>query len=169
MLGVELTTFFILSQIFALFVIVFDVLSFQFKDRKKVIVCFAFAATFNAIHFLLLAKILTAVLVSFSILRFIVSYFTTDKKFMYLFLFLNTITSILLFSEIFDVVIFIGLSLIIIGVFQKNDKNMRLIMMAGTSFVIFYNILIFTPVGILVESIFLVSNIVGFYRYYLRN
>ena len=45
---------------------------------------------------------------------------------------------------------------------------MRKLMMAGTSLAIIYNIIIFSPMGAIVEGSFLASNIIGYYRYYIR-
>jgi hypothetical protein len=45
---------------------------------------------------------------------------------------------------------------------------MRKQMMMGTSLVIFYNVFIFSPMGIIAESVFLIGNITGYYRHYIR-
>jgi hypothetical protein len=55
-----------------------------------------------------------------------------------------------------------------IGAFQKNDKFLRLLMMTGTILVITYDVIIFSPMAILLESFFLVSNILGYYRFYIQ-
>jgi len=41
-------------------------------------------------------------------------------------------------------------------------------MMCGTSCIIVYNFLVFSPVGVLLELVFLASNFVGYYRHYLK-
>ena len=68
----------------------------------------------------------------------------------------------------YDLIIYIGLTIFIIGNFQKNDQLMRKQMMIGTFLVIFYNIFIFSPMGIVAESVFLIGNITGYYRHYIR-
>ena len=51
---------------------------------------------------------------------------------------------------------------------QKKGKPMRKIMMAGTSLAVIYNIIIFSPMGAIVEGLFLASNILGYYRHYIK-
>jgi len=103
-----------------------------------------------------------------SAIRFSVSYFTTDKRFLYLFALINTVILILTYQAPSDIIVYMGILFIIIGNFQKHDKDLRRIMMVGTSCILTYNIIIFTPMGIVVEAIFLSSNIVGYYRHYMR-
>ena len=55
-----------------------------------------------------------------------------------------------------------------VAAFQDNDKGLRWITMCGTVFFITYNYLIFSPAMIMLESIFLSSNIVGYCRFYLK-
>ncbi len=55
-----------------------------------------------------------------------------------------------------------------IGVFQKSDRNLRIICGFGTIGIIIHNILIWTPAGIALEVFFLGSNVVSYYRFYLR-
>ena len=81
---------------------------------------------------------------------------------------LNTLVVFFTFSEWYDLIIYIGLTVFIVGNFQKNDKLMRKQMMLGTFLIIFYNIFIFSPMGVIAESVFLIGNITGYYRHYIR-
>jgi hypothetical protein len=119
-------------------------------------------------HYFFLGRTTAGIIVLFSVLRFITCYFTIDKKFMYLFLTLNTIALIFTYKDAYDLIVYVGVGTIIIGNFQNNDKNMRKIMMIGTSLVIVYNVIVFSPMGVLAESLFLTSNIIGYYRHYIR-
>ena len=82
---------------------------------------------------------------------------------------LNTISLFFTYKELFDLIIYIGIIIIIVGNFQANNKLMRKLMMVGTAIIILYNTIIFSPMGIVAEGLFLTSNFIGYYRHYLRN
>jgi hypothetical protein len=163
----ELSTYFILSQALVLVAMVFDFLSLQFKQRQKTFFMLIISASLISAHYFLLGKLAAGVIVSISVLRFITCYFTTNKKLMFLFIGLNTISLFFTYREIYDFIIYIGLVIFIIGNFQENNKLMRKLMMVGTSVLVIYNIIIFSPMGAITEGSFLISNFIGYYRYYI--
>lgn len=163
-----LTLTFFLSQVLAGIAIISDIFSFQFKERQKIIIFFIISATCIAIHYVLLGRILAASLLWVWIIRFFISYHSTWKYWKYIFISIFTIASLIFYKDIYDVVVYIAMVLITIWVFQKEDQHLRLFLMCGTSFVVLYNFLIFSPVGVLLESIFLSSNLIGYYRHYLK-
>ncbi|PKM92435.1 MAG: hypothetical protein CVU81_00475 [Euryarchaeota archaeon HGW-Euryarchaeota-1] len=163
-----LTTTFILSQIAMLIAMGFDFLSLQYKKREYTFLCLIVSASLISAHYFLLDKIAAGVIVFFSVLRFITCYFTTDKKWLFLFLFLNTASLFFTYKEVYDLIIWAGLMVFITGNFQKDNKLMRKLMMVGTSILIIYNSIIFSPMGIIAESSFLISNIIGYYRFYIK-
>jgi hypothetical protein len=167
MLQLDIT--FIASQILMFIAMGFDFLSFQFKERKKLFLCLIVSASLISTHYFLLGRTVAGIIVFFSVLRFITCMFTTNKKFLLLFIVLNTLALIFTYQNAYDLIIYIGICIFIIGNFQKKDKNMRRLMMLGTSLIIIYNALIFSPMGVIVEASFLTSNIIGYYRFYVKN
>ncbi|MBR9706161.1 YgjV family protein [Candidatus Pacearchaeota archaeon] len=165
---IDLTLTFILSQVAMFLAMGLDFLSLQFKKRKQIYLTLVFSASLISAHYFLLGKITAGIIVFFSALRFITCMFTTNKKYLVIFLVLNTLTLIFTYTEIYDFLIYIGLFIFIIGNFQKNDKLMRKQMMIGTSLIILYNLVIFSPMGIIAESSFLIGNFVGYYRHYIK-
>jgi hypothetical protein len=165
----ELTLPFIISQIAMFIAMVFDFLSLQFKKREYTFLCLIVSASLISAHYFLLNKIAASVIVFISVLRFITCYFTTNKKYLIIFIALNTISLFFTFKEIYDLIIYTGLVIFIIGNFQADNKLMRKLMMVGTSIIVIYNIVIFSPMGVIGESLFLLSNFIGYYRYYLRS
>ena len=163
-----LTFTFLASQLFAGIAIIADIFSFQFKERKKIITFFIIAASCVALHYLLLERYVAAIIAWLGIIRFFIAYKSTWKYWKYIFIWLFSLTTYLFFKDWFDLIVLAWMTFITIWVFQSDDKKLRLIMMTGTSCVILYNFLIFSPVWVLLESIFLTSNIVGYYRYYIR-
>ena len=163
-----LTTAFIISQIAMFIAMGFDFLSLQFKKREYTFLCLIFSAALISTHYFLLNKVAAGVIVFFSVLRFITCYFTTNKKYLFIFLALNTISLFFTYREIYDLIIYVGLTVFIIGNFQEDNKLMRKLMMVGTSIVTVYNFVIFSPMGFITEGSFLISNFIGYYRHYIR-
>ena len=165
----ELTLTFIISQVLVFLAMGTDFLSMQFKNRKYIFWALVISAILISIHYFMLDKTTAGIIVTISVLRFITCYFTTDKKYLYLFLILNTAALIFSYTEIYDLIIYIGVFIFIIGNFEKDDKKMRLIMMTWTAIIMSYNIFIFSPMWAVVEWSFLVSHILGYYKYYIKN
>jgi len=165
---IEFNLFFYLSQAIMFIAMIFDFLGFQFKKRKYTFACFIISASLISIHYFLLDKFAAGILVFCSVLRFITCYHTTNKKFMYFFIVLNSTTVFFTFTEFLDLLFLAGSLTIVVGNFQKDNALMRRIMMVGTSLIIIYNIIIFTPMGVLVEGLFLLSNFIGYYRHYIN-
>ena len=164
----ELAFSFVISQVARFVAIGFDILSFQFKERKQIFLCFIIAASLISGHYFLLGRVAAGLIVLISVFRFITCYFTTNKKYMLLFIALNTISLFFTYKDLADLLFYTGLVIFIVGNFQENDKLMRQLMILGISLIVVYNVIIFSPIGMVGESIFLVSGLVGYYRYYLR-
>jgi hypothetical protein len=165
----DLTLSFIISQVAVSVAMVFDFLSLQYKKRENTFLCLIVSASLISVHYFLLNRIAAGVIVSISVLRFITCYFTTNKKYLFIFIALNTISLFFTFKSPTDLIIYAGLIVFIIGNFQENNKLMRKLMMGGTSMIILYNVIIFSPMGVVTEGSFLISNFIGYYRHYIRN
>ena len=63
---------------------------------------------------------------------------------------------------------FIGTTLMTVGSFCSCDRNMRRLMIAGGSIWLVHNVILWTPVGVLLEVVFVTSGLVGYYRHYIR-
>lgn len=159
---------FIVSQIIMFVAMGFDFLSLQFKKRQSTYLCLVISASLISAHYFLLNKIAAGVIVIISVLRFITCYFTTNKKFMALFIVLNTISLFFTYREPYDLIIFMGVNIFIMGNFLKDNQLMRKQMMIGTSILVIYNLIIFSPMGTIAEGSFLLSNIIGYYRHYIK-
>ena len=164
----NLTLPFIISQVAMFIAMGFDFLGLQFKKREYTFLCFIVSASLISTHYFLLDKIAAGVITMFSVLRFITCYFTTNKKFMFLFIALNTVSLFFTYKEIYDLIVYIGLAVFITGNFQEDNKLMRKLMMTGTSIIVVYNFIILSPMGVVVEGVFLFGQVTGYYRHYLR-
>ena len=161
-------TNFLLSQIFIGIAICFDMMSFQFKDRKKIIICFFCASVLIAIHFLLLEQYTAASLVFISALRFITSIFTTSKKFISIFLIACSAVTFFTYSGLLSLLSYLGASINTVASFCKEDKHLRIIMFIGTSFWLVHNYFANSPTAVFMEILFLGSNLIGYYRHYIK-
>jgi len=165
----DLTLPFIFSQIAMFIAMGFDFLSLQFKKREYTFLCLIVSASLISSHYFLLNKTAAGVIVFISVLRFITCYFTTNKKYLFIFIGLNTVSLFFTYKDITDLIIYIGLIIFIIGNFQKDNRLMRKLMMGGTAIIAIYNAIIFSPMGVITEVSFLVSGVIGYYRYYIKN
>lgn len=159
---------FILSQILIGISFLFDLASFQFKTRKYTLICFVAAASLISTHYFLLGQNTAGCIIALSATRFLVSIFSTDVRLKYLFLLLVTIAGVLTYSHVTDLLAISAGYLATFAVFQPNERLLRQLMMISTVCIITLNIFIFTPVGIVTESFFLGSNLVAYWRFYIK-
>lgn len=145
-----------------------DVISYQMKKREHVLCFFVISTILISVHLWLLDEIIGALLVALAAVRFTTNIFTTDQRLMWLFLLTGAGITIWQYQSPVDVLAFFATIFFTLAGFRKTDKALRLTMMGGTSIWIIYNLLIFSPAAVALESIFLLSNIVGYYRFYIR-
>ena len=158
---------FILSQLLILVAIFFDLASFQFKKRKQIVSCLCVAGTLIFSHFILLEQWTAAGLMAIATIRYFVSIFTTSKSVMLFFIFCSLIVFISTFMGVISFLCFTGSAFQTVASFSKNDKTLRLLMIIGTSFWLLHNLIVNSPAAVVMEALFISSNIVGYYRFYV--
>lgn len=99
---------FTLSQLLVAIAIVFDVISFQFKARERIVACLFMSGILISIHFCLLAQWTAAGLMGIATVRYLTSIFTTSKKAMWGFSGAAVLMSSLTFSGLVSVISCIG-------------------------------------------------------------
>jgi len=159
---------FVVSQILIAIALVFDLASFQFKSRKITLLCFAAAASLISAHFFLLGAVTAGAVVAVSVLRFATAYFTSDRRVMYGFLCIVLALGMFTYDGFEDILITAGMLFATIAAFSVNERRLREFMGAGTVLIIIHNIIIFTPAGILLEVFFLGSNLLSYWRFYVK-
>ena len=157
---------FLLSQILATIAMIFDLSSFQFKEKKKMMLCNTTAALLLAIHCSLLNEVSGAFVLIISGLRFFTSIYTTNKVYRDLFVIAYLLSFGVTFSSLTALLPTIAAINSTYACFLKNDQSLRLRMMFTTLLFITYFIIIKSPVACMLEIGFLTSNIVGYLRYY---
>lgn len=162
-------TQFELSQYCGLVAFIFDICSFQFKHKRNILLCFAASSLFLGVHYLLLeSQTAGLLLLLVSLPRFVIAAFSEKTFYKIFFIILSIVIGLVTYHEPVNALANIASIVVAVASFQKSDKQVRQIMMCGTSLWLLHNYIIKTPVGVLIELFFLTSNFVGYYRYYLR-
>lgn len=159
---------FVLSQILIGVSICVDILSFQFKERKKILVCLVISTLLISIHFMLLEHWTAALLGLLSVARYSISLLTTSRRVMWIFLFSIVAISIFSFEGSLSILGSIGTAISTVAAFGKDDKHLRQLMLIATAIWIVHNYLAGSPGAVLMEAIFITSNLVGYFRYYIK-
>ena len=159
---------FILSQIFAGAALVFDIVSFQLSQRKHILMCFMLSAFMLSIHFYLIGLYTAATIGLLSVVRFIIFIYTKHINFLYIFLAAATVIFVVTYQGLLSVIAYVATCCFTLGAFQKNDKWMRLIIAVAIVLWLIHNILAGSYMGVLIELVFLMSNVLGYYRRYIK-
>ncbi|WP_136795717.1 MULTISPECIES: YgjV family protein [Desulfosediminicola] len=159
---------FIASQILISIAICTDLLSFQFKNRTHIVACLAVSCLLISIHFMCLGHWTAACLSLLNSTRFFTTIFSTARVLMWIYLSITMLVFFFTYEGHLSVLGTIGALFGTVASFSKNDKRLREIMFVGTCFWLAHNILAGSPGAVVMEIIFISSNIVGYYRYYIR-
>lgn len=158
---------FLLSQILVGCAIATDILSFQCKQRRRIVACLFVSAVLVSTHFLLLGHWTAAGLAMVAGGRFAAGFFTTSPGVMTLFIGCALLVTLSTYGGYLSLLSGTAAVCNTVGSFCRCDRRMREIMLAGTSLWLLHNILVLSPMAVALESLFLCSNLVGYYRYYL--
>ncbi|KHT63925.1 membrane protein [Photobacterium gaetbulicola] len=159
---------FLLSQLLIGVAVCFDLVSFQFKDKKNIIKCFICAVILIGIHFALLEQWTGAGLMALGAFRYLISLYTTSKKMALLFCISTLVITFFTYAGIASILSCSAALIQNVAAFSNNDKRLRQLMIVGTSLWLTHNIVIASPTAVLLEALFLSSNLIGYYRYYLK-
>lgn len=159
---------FVLSQILIGIAICFDILSFQFKEKKKIVACLIISATIISCHFMLLGHWTAAFLGLLAAARYTTCLFTSSKRMMGSFILIAVVISTFSFEGLLSVLGCTATVFTTVAAFSKKDKLLRQLMLVGTMIWITHNYLAGSPAAVFMEALFISSNLVGYFRYYIR-
>ncbi|MEZ9298136.1 YgjV family protein [Vibrio splendidus] len=157
---------FLWSQVLIAIAIVFDLISFQFKQRQKIVCCLCISGILISTHFALLEQWTAASLMLLASVRYFTSIFTTSKKLMFLFLTSAVVITVMTFINLISLLSFGGTLFQTTAAFCQSDQRLRQLMIFGTLLWLIHNYLVGSPTAVLMELLFIGSNIIGYYRYY---
>jgi len=159
---------FLLSQILIGFAICFDLMSFQFKERKKIVLCFFCASVLIGVHFALLEQYTAAGVVLITAIRFLTSIFTTSKKMLSVFLVSYTVVTVVTYAGLLSLLTYGASMISSVASFCKDDKFLRQLMLISTIIWVVHNYLANSPAAVVMEILFICSNSIGYYRHYIK-
>lgn len=148
--------------------IISDAISFQNKKREHILGWLVISTILISAHLFILGQVTGAILTALAGVRFLSSIWYPKKILMVLFACISITITFFTYKSWPDLLVISAILASIYATFQSTDARLRLCMVASTTQWIIFNILIFSPVAILMESIFLTSNLVGLYRFYIR-
>ncbi|NKB66399.1 MAG: YgjV family protein [Candidatus Latescibacteria bacterium] len=157
---------FFLSQVLAGFAFATGLVAVQFKARGRVLLCLFVSTAFNGIHFLFLDRPEAGLLMFLTGIRYLVARRTTNRPVLIFFLLVNGGLFGATYQSPISLLALLGTMLGTYGSFQPAGRTVRLFFMGGNIFWLLHNSLVWTPVGIIMEVVFLASSVVGFWRYY---
>lgn len=160
-------TAFALSQILIGIVFVISAATFQFRRREHVLVCYVAVTILLSGHFWLLDTDTAALLAGIASVRYLIAIYSQSPGFLYLFLFSVLASAIATFSGPLSVLAGTGSVLTTVASF-RGDQGLRQVGMLGSVVWIAHNALAGSPGAVALEVFFLLSNLVGYYRYYVR-
>lgn len=159
---------YLLSQILIAIAILFDLASFQFKDRRKILCCLCVAGVLISIHFFLLQQYTAFLLMALAVMRYCSSIFTTSKFAMITFIGCSIIATAYTYMGVISIISLVASSLQTVAAFCHEDKKLRQLMIVGTSIWLLHNYLVGSPTAVIMEILFLSSNLLGYYRFYIK-
>jgi len=145
-----------------------DVTAWQCRQRENVLKWIFVSTIFIGVHFYLLDQITAALVVALAGVRSLIAIKSTHKSLGPIFMVLALIIGLLTYKAPVDWLIIVATMIGCFGCFRPTDRELRLYSMVATVLFITYGVIIFSPAMALLDSIFLASNFVGFYRHYIR-
>ena len=159
---------FLWSQLVVSLALLLDLLSFQLRDRRRILACLALSCVLNAGHFALLGQWSAASLLLLASVRFLVSIWLVRSILMWFFMGLACAAVLATYQGPLALLSLSGSLLQTRAAFCQDDRLLRRWMLLGTLCWLANNLLVGSPVAALMEGLFLVSNLVGYYRHYGR-
>lgn len=159
---------FVWSQLLAAVGAVFGIVSFQLRERRSVLLCLTALSCFNATHFLVLGRTTPAILLGLTVTQYITALVSRHRAFVVLYLAAAAVAIGLSYNGLPSWLAFGAFCCGTIGSFQHSDRVLRQSFCVGNICWIVHNILVGSPVAILIETAFFISNLVGYWRLYGR-
>jgi hypothetical protein len=160
---------FLLSQLLVSVTLIIECGAMQLKNKNYILAALSVSCFFNGFHYLLLDQPTAGYIFLFSSIRFLISIRWKFQWISAASLCVSLVITVSTYIGILSIIGFFATVFITIGSFSKNDRFLRLMMITGGSVWLLHNLILWTPVGILVEVIFVGSSCIGYYRYYVAH
>lgn len=175
-MNIEVT--YIVSQIFVVINYTLLIISYQLKNRTKILVINFVALLANALSFLFLGGFSGVGMSIVAIIRNILFLFDKNKnnnlitktdivKLLIVYL-LSIICAIITYNGIFSLMIVLAIMLYTYSIWQKNTKVFKLLGIPVSIFYIIYNVYVKSILGVVFEGLLMFSAIIGLIREYKK-
>lgn len=158
---------FFLSQLLVSITLIIECFAMQFKNKNHILALLSLSCLFNGAHYLLLAQKTAGYIFLFSSVRFLIS---IKWKFQWIAvgsLCISLFITAHSYNGFLSILSFLATVFTTLGSFSANDKYLRIMMILGGILWIIHNTLLWSPISILVELIFVGGGAISFYRYYI--
>lgn len=139
----------------------------QFKNKDYMLAALSLSCLFNGLHYLLLDQATAGYIFLFSSVRFLISIKWKLPWLSLAALGISLLITVTTYNGLLSVIGFLATVLITLGSFSHNDKFLRLMMISGGTLWLIHNFILGSPVGVVLEVVFVTSSFIGYYRYYL--
>ena len=156
---------FLLSQVLATLALACGIISYQFRNRRSILLWLSGSAFFNACHFFVLGRAVPGILFLFIGARSLTAAFSINRKIMYVFIGLIVVGFFCSYKSPLGVLGLFATLSATYGSFQRTEQRVRVFHMLSNVSWMAHNILVATPVAAVMEATFLGSNILGYWRF----
>ena len=154
--------YFILAQVFALLSSTCLLISFWQKKRNKILFFQILDSTFDVLQYLLLGAYTGGAISLLGATRAYCFSKTKNKKFLYLFLGLYIVASLVTFDGAISLIPLLAALIYTIVVWNKKEKNIRLYSVFVFILWLIYDVLVGAYVNAITDIVLIVSNILAF-------
>ena len=159
---------FAVAQLLVALAICLNILALQCRQRRTIILLLLVSCSLVAVHFLLLGYTTAAGLLLLSMARLAVGLWTVSKKMMGLFALAAIILTALTFTGWLSLLSCAAVLLSTIASFSEDDRRLRLAFMCAACLWVVDNGVVGSPGAMANDALFLVSNLIGYYRFHIR-
>jgi hypothetical protein len=159
---------FALSQLIVAIALLFDLSSVQMQERRHLIIGQMIAGSLIATHFFLLDQITAGCMFTLGAIRLLISLKWQGKTVRLTFYALIILAAAWTSVGLISVIACLASLTMATGAFSTSLKKLRLYFITGSSIWLLHNLMAWTPVGIVMEILFLSSNLLGYYRFFIR-
>lgn len=156
------------SQILVGIALVSDIISWQCRRREVVLSWITVSTLLVVFHWVLLEKYTAAAVLGIGALRYFISIFSTARYWLPIFFGATLVATWFTYKAPLDLLVMVVSLVFHVAAFHPVDRRVREISMGGSSMIVVYNFLAWSPTAMVVDGIFLFSNLVGYWRFYLR-
>lgn len=165
---------FIVAQIIGILLIILNVISMQLKNKKNIVFVLLIINLLAAINLMMLGSYTGSIICFFAAVQVIINSFferknkEISKVILGFYVIISITCGVITYKTMFDILPIISSILFTITIIQKKEKNIRRIHLINMSLWVVYDFISAAYTNVISDSITLVSDLVGIYRFDIR-